>query len=1028
MSKVTSESAFEATIEAHLLANGWLHGNPSGYDKALGLDPSELVAFLKVSQPKVWEQLAARLGGDAKASVKVPEYVAKQITTWGTVKVLRGETKMNGVGFRVAFFAPANDLTPDLRTKYEANRLSVVRQLHHSESKPQDSMDMTLLVNGVPTATAELKNELSGQTVKHAIRQYQQDRNPSDLIFKHRVVVNFALDPDEVHMATQLTGKTTRFLPFNQGSGGAGAAGGAGNPDNPDGYRSAYLWERVWARDAWLSLLGEFVHVEDVVDDAGAKTGGKRTLFPRFHQWDLVEKLLAATREAGPGVNRLAMHSAGSGKSNSIAWSAHRLSRLHTPSNPNDLSDALKAAGLGPNQPIFSKVVVITDRKVLDAQLQATVAGFDHTPGTIVKIDQDSKQLKEALEGNAARVVITTLQKFPVIAEAATSVAGARFAIIVDEAHSSTGGEAMTDLKKVLAGVNKNDDAAVLGAVEQADAAAENAQADVTDVLAASMSARGKQANLSFFAFTATPKPKTLELFGELETLPGGEERYRPFHLYSMKQAIEEGFILNVLANYTTYSTYYKLANSTSDDPEVVIGKASTALARFVSLHETNMAQKAEIIVEHFRQKTAPKIGGHAKAMVVTRSRLHAVRTKEAIDKYLKKMGYDKGEHALRTLVAFSGTVEDPQGATYTESMMNGGLPEKQLPAKFHGDEYQVLVVAEKYQTGYDEPLLHTMYVDKKLAGVKAVQTLSRLNRTHPGKDDTFILDFANSIEEIRDSFAPFYEEATATPTDPNLLYTQQTALLDAHVIHPTEMQAAVDALLDGGAPNAKVINASIDPAVSRFNNLDAPQQVTFRDTLKDYIRAYGFLAQVMPWTDPDLELLYLYGRLLQTKLPTGGTDPTVDLSDAVILTHLRTVATAENIDGSLDEGDDTPGKSLPGDGEAPQNDPPREPLSVLIQTLNDKFGMNLTDADRVWFEQQKQAVKDSEEARVVALNNDRDQFGIFLAKFAQDAIIDRHEANGLLFNAFFEKPGFAQALMEYLAGSYDELRDEDVS
>ena len=736
MSKVTSESAFEATIEAHLLANGWLQGNPSGYDRALGLDPSELVAFLKASQPKVWQQLAGRLGGDAKAVVKVPEYVAKQITGRGTVDVLRRETKMNGVGFRVAFFAPANDLTPDLRMKYEANRLMVVRQLHHSESMPGDSMDMTLFVNGVPTATAELKNELSGQTVKHAVRQYQTDRNPNDLIFKHRVVVNFAVDPDQVFMTTQLTGKSTRFLPFNQGSGGAGAAGGAGNPDNPHGYRSAYLWERVWSRDAWLSLLGEFVHVEDVLDDAGVKTGAKRTLFPRFHQWDLVEKLLAAARESGPGVNWLAMHSAGSGKSNSIAWSAHRLSRVHTPGDPALLSPALVAAGLGPNQPIFSKVIVITDRKVLDAQLQATVAGFEHTPGTIVKIDQNSQQLKEALEGNAARIIITTLQKFPVIAEAATSVAGARFAIIVDEAHSSTGGEAMTDLKKVLAGINPDDDAAVLGAVEQADAAAENAQADVTDVLEATMRARGRQSSLSFFAFTATPKPKTLELFGELEVLPGGEERYRPFHLYSMRQAIEEGFILDVLANYTTYATYYRLANSEPDDPEVPVGKASTALARFVSLHPTNMHQKAEIIVEHFRQKTAAKIGGHAKAMVVTRSRLHAVRTKEAIDKYIAKKGYHKGEHPLRALVAFSGTVEDPPGSnvTYTESMMNGGLPERQLPKKFAGNEYQVLVVAEKYQTGYDEPRLHTMYVDKKLAGVKAVQTLSRLNRTHPAK------------------------------------------------------------------------------------------------------------------------------------------------------------------------------------------------------------------------------------------------------------------------------------------------------
>ncbi|MCU0277453.1 MAG: type I restriction endonuclease [Candidatus Nanopelagicales bacterium] len=617
MTGVLRESAFEASIESGLLALGWSKGSPAGYDRGLGLDPHELVAFLKVSQPDEWEELIRRLGGEARATTKVAERVAKEIDARGTVDVLRRETKLNGVGFRLAFFAPANDLTSKLRARYEANRLSVVRQLHHSESKPSDSLDLVLLVNGIPTATGELKNELSGQSVVDAMAQYRSDRNPNDLIFKHRVVVNFAIDPDQVWMTTRLAGRETRFLPFNQGSNGPGQPGGAGNPPNPDGYRSAYLWQRVWARDAWLTLLGEFVHDEEVLDAAGVKTGAKRLLFPRFHQWDLVEALVAATRVAGPGVNRLAMHSAGSGKSNSIAWAAHRLSRLHTPGDPAELSEAVRAAGLSANQPIFSKVIVITDRRVLDAQLQATVAGFEHTPGTIVTIDQDSRQLAAALAGNTARIIVTTLQKFPVVAEAAAKVAGARFAVIVDEAHSSTGGEAMTDLKKVLTGINPSDDDALLGAAEAAEAAAaEAAVTDATDLLAAQMAARGRQANLSFFAFTATPKPKTLELFGEFVELPGGEEQYRPFHVYSMKQAIAEGFILDVLVNYTTYETYYRLANTEPVDPEVPVGKASAALARFVTLHPTHLAQRAEVIVEHFRAKTAHKIDGHAKAMV----------------------------------------------------------------------------------------------------------------------------------------------------------------------------------------------------------------------------------------------------------------------------------------------------------------------------------------------------------------------------------------------------------------------------
>ncbi|MEO6703294.1 MAG: type I restriction endonuclease, partial [Jatrophihabitantaceae bacterium] len=541
---------------------------------------------------------------------------------------------MNGVSFRLAFFAPANGLTKALWERYDANRLSVVRQLHHSESNTADSVDLALFVNGIPTATAELKNLLKQQSVGHAIRQYQRDRDPSDLIFRSRTVVHFAVDPNQVYMTTRLAGEQTRFLPFNQGSGGAGRKGGAGNPANPDGFDTAYLWELVWQRDAWLGLLGEFVHIEDLYDAEGHKTGETTTLFPRYHQWDAVQKLLAATKQAGPGTNRLIQHSAGSGKSNTIAWAAHHLSRLHTPSSPAELTDPVKQAGLSVDQPIFNKVIVITDRVVLDRQLQSTVAGFAHTPGTIVKIDEDSTQLRTALAGNAARIVITTLQKFPVVAEHAGSVAGSRFAVIVDEAHSSTSGEAMKDMKRVLGGsstlVAANADP--LTVAEQAEAKIESETDDAVDLIASSMTARGAQGNLAFFAFTATPKPKTLELFGDLVTGADGKPVRVPFHLYSMRQAIEEGYILDVLANYTTYDTYYRLANTEpSEDPDVPTSKASAALARFVSLHPTNLAQKAEIIVEHFRQKTAGKIGGHAKAMVVTRSRLHAVRYKQAI-------------------------------------------------------------------------------------------------------------------------------------------------------------------------------------------------------------------------------------------------------------------------------------------------------------------------------------------------------------------------------------------------------------
>lgn len=1026
MNKVTSEAAFESSIEAHLLANGWSISEPSSYDVSLGLLPREFVAFLASSQPDEWEQLRVRHGGEEKAVAKVTKRLADELTARGTIDVLRRGVKDSGVTFHVAYFAPANSLTPGLWGKFEANRLKVVRQLHHSESNPASSLDVTLFVNGIPVATAELKNPLSGQSVVDAIEQYRTDRNPNDLIFRHRTIVHFGVDPNQVYMTTRLAREDTVFLAFNEGSGGAGQAGGAGNPLNPDGYQTSYLWERVWQKDAWLGLLGSFVHIEDVYDDDGAKTGETKTLFPRFHQWDAVTKLLEATSMAGPGVDRLIQHSAGSGKSNTIAWLAHQLSRLHTSAWHGDLSDGAKSAGLGVNQPIFHKVIVITDRVVLDRQLQATVSGFEHTPGTIVKIDKNSAQLRQALEGNSARVIITTLQKFPVVAEVATKVAGQRFAILVDEAHSSTTGEAMKDMKKVLTG---GDDASALVAAEAAEAEIEAGQKDVIDLLIDSMTARGHHANLSFFAFTATPKPKTLELFGEKVVASDGLERHVPFHLYSMKQAIDEGFIHDVLEFYTTYDTYYRLANTEpSSDPEVPIAKASAALARYVSLHPTNLSQKAEIIVEHFRLKTASKINGRAKAMVVTRSRLHAVRYKQAIDAYIAKKGYDKSSPSIRALVAFSGTVIDPSSpeVTFTESFMNG-FSEGKLPKRFASDEYQVLVVAEKYQTGFDQPLLHTMYVDKKLSGVKAVQTLSRLNRIYPGKGETFILDFANSAKEIQDSFKPFFEQTSASPTDPNILYTLRRTLGDAGVLDPSEVAVAVSALLRGGAANQKIVYANLNPAVGRFVALDADAQSKFRDTLKSYVHAYAFLAQVMPWTEKDLEEMYLYGRALRALLPGAPEDPLPQISDSVLLTHLRTEVVAVEEKLSLDQGTDEPGVALPGGGAGKQNESPVSRLSILIETLNERFGMNLNDADRVWFEQQKQAVKDSDDVRVVALNNDRDQFSIVLEKFAEDAIIDRHQANGALFNAFFEKPGFREALLEYLGSAYDEIRDETV-
>ena len=826
--------------------------------------------------------------------------------------------------------------------------------------------------------------------------QYRSDRNPHDLVLAQRMLVHFAVDPHRVAMTTRLAGQETVFLPFDQGSAGAGLPGAAGNPPSTT-YQTAYLWEQVWQRDAWLDLLGSFVHVE-----------GGRVLFPRFHQWHAVRSILAATVADGAGVDRLIQHSAGSGKSNTIAWSAHALSRLH---GTND-------------QPIFDKVVVITDRLVLDRQLQETVAGLDHTPGTIVRIDENSAQLRDALTGNAARVIITTLQKFPVVAEiakkaaaegVATEVVGQRFAVIVDEAHSSTTGDSVSQLKKVL-----SPGADALGEAEASETAAEAAY-EPDALLLESATNRGKHSNLSFFAFTATPKPKTLDTFGQ--TGPDGLKR--PFHTYSMRQAIAEGFIVDVLAGYTTYGVYYKLANAhPRNDPEMESSKGRAALARFASLHPYMLDAKAEVIVEHFRQKSASKIDGRAKAMVVTRSRLHAVRTKQAIDAYIATKGYDTGERPLRALVAFSGTVVDPDApeVSLTEASMNG-FAESQLPKRFHGEDYQVLVVAEKYQTGFDEPLLHTMYVDKKLSGVAAVQTLSRLNRTHPGKEDTFVLDFANTAEEIKDAFEPFYEESFATPTEPNVLYALEHDLMAAHVLSRPEMDATVAALLSGDPTQQSVLYANLQPAVGRFVALDQDAAEVFRGTLNHFCRAYAFVAQVMPWADADLERLFLYGRLLLTELPAGDNDPMPQLSKSVQLTHLRIAVTSDAAIALT--ASDEPGTALPGDGKGAVTEPMLDKLSALISAMNDRYGADLGDADKVWVDQQWTVVKADDEMRAVAQNNDRSQYELVLQQKIKDLLVERHDKNGVLFDMFFANPGFQTALMGYLAGTYDEFRQE---
>nr|WP_276612002.1 DEAD/DEAH box helicase family protein [Kineococcus vitellinus] len=955
----------------------------------------------------------------------------------------------------MAQFKPAHGITATLQADYAANRLTVIRQVHHSESNPHDSIDLLLSVNGIPVATAELKNPLTGQGVEQAKKQYRQDRNPADLIFAKRTIVHFAVDPDLVFLTTTV-GKGAYFLPFNQGSDGPGRPGGQGNPSNLVGYRTAYLWEQVWQRDAWLDLLHRFVHVQRP-EGASKKSGKAVTIFPRYHQWDVVRRLAQHAANHGPGRAYLLQHSAGSGKSNSIAWLAHRLSTLHTVTDATALQGT--AAALGPDTKVFHKVIVVTDRVVLDRQLQETISQFDHTPGVVQRIDKDSTQLAEALTGSTAQVIITTLQKFPVIKKT-VAVGGAdrRYAVIVDEAHSSQSGEAAKGLKTVLG----SGGTAALEEAEATDAALEVGadpqdalDADLDELLTRSAAERGRQPNLSFFAFTATPKPKTLQLFGErVPDAAGGGVRYEAFHLYSMRQAVDEGFILDVLANYVTYSTYYRLANGiggstahgggavgeqgtgSAVDPEVDKGKASAALARFVSLHPSNLAQKAEIIVEHFRRVTRHQIGGRAKAMVVTRSRLHAVRYQQAIEAYIAEKHYSD----VRALVAFSGTVTDPDtGLEWTESSMNRDgagkpIPETETAARFKGEPpfpagaYQVLIVAEKYQTGFDEPLLHTMYVDKKLDGVKAVQTLSRLNRTTPGKDSTFVLDFANDAEDIKAAFAPFFETTWTEPTDPNVLYTLEQRIMRAGVIDEKEMTQFVQALLKGEAKDNQVLYATTDAAVQRYLDIDQDEdREDFRTALRDFTRLYAFLGQVITYTETDLEQLFYYGSALIKRLPkTDEDEGAVDISDAAVLTHLRTQLSGEH-DLSLGQGDGSeglPGSQGGGKGAGP--DPDKVRLSEIIAALNAKFGTDFSEDDAVLAEAVIHTAMKDEAIVATALNNTEENFGLKLHGDMDGLVLDHQEATEDFHKRYFDDAAFKSAFTAFVRGEvYRRAREQ---
>ena len=1000
-----NEKQFESNIEAFLISpvGGYEKATDAGYTSSSGmvLDIHTLVGFVKATQPIMWQRFEKQCNSDTYR--KFYKCFEDAVQMDGLLSVMRHGFKHRGMDFKVCYFKPESTLNDVAVKRYEQNVCQCIRQWHYSEQNNK-SVDMMLAINGIPVVAIELKNQLTGQTVDNAKLQWQYDRDQKEPAFwlNHRILAYFAVDLYEAWMTTELKGTDTYFLPFNQGSNGAGNDGGAGNPQaEGDNYVTSYIWENVLQKDSLLDIIQKFISFEVKTEKKdGKNVTKKRLIFPRFHQLDVVRKLIADVRENGSGNNYLIQHSAGSGKSNSIAWTAYRLASLH-----ND-----------DNEPVFTSVVIVTDRRNLDSQLQETITGFDHTLGSVCAIDEkkSSKDLRDALNAGK-RIIVTTLQKFPVIYEEVDDTTDKRFAIIVDEAHSSQTGSSAMKLKAALADVSD-----ALKEYAELEGKAEDELLDDNERLVREMIAHGRHKNLSFFAFTATPKGATLEMFGT----EWNDGSYHPFHVYSMRQAIEEGFILDVLQNYTTYRTCYQIAKNTKDNPDVPQSKALKTIKKYEELHPYNIQQKSAIIVETFRNVTKQKIKGKGKMMVVTSSRLAAVRYYHEIKNYLESNGYNDVE----ILAAFSGSIKDPddkRDIEWTESKLNG-VNESQTKQVFH-DEGNILIVAEKYQTGFDEPLLHTMIVDKKLRGVKAVQTLSRLNRTHPDKQDTFIIDFVNSKEDILKAFQPFYQETSlAQEINTDLIYKTQKMLREFKIYDDSDIENVNKIYFDEDKRKANKIQAAITnallPIQRKYNDLNQEQRYQFRKLCRTFVKWYGYITQIARMFDKQMHDEYIFCSYLAKVVPADPTTP-FDLGDRVKLEYYNLEKTYEGFIGLVKE---EKGVYEPAKLKKPvKMSETLSPLEKVIEKINQQYAGNFTDGDKVVITALHQKLKNNKKLMKAAKIDGRQIFekNIFPQLFddaAQEAYMESTET----YIKLFEDAGKYRAIMNALAQTmFEELK-----
>lgn len=991
----TKEINLEEKIQKYLITKGgYAVADEQGYEPLNGYKPKSLISFIQTTQTKNWFKLC-QIHGDNTAEYFC-SMVEREIKEFGLLQTLRGKIKLNGIEFKLIYFKPETDINPDLGDLYNHNICECVRQLHYSPVN-NNSLDIVLFINGFPIVTMELKNQYTGQDVNNAKRQYREDRDPNEPIFRfnERSLVHFAVDLFECEMTTKLAGAKTYFLPFNQGSNGAGNVGGKGNPNNKDGFGTAYLWENVLTKDVLFDILEKYMHLEYDHKKQTYKQG--KMIFPRYHQLDVVTKLVNDVKKNGSGKNYLIQHSAGSGKSNSIAWLSYRLSSLH---DEND-------------NKIFDSVIVITDRRVLDSQLQDTIYQFDHVEGTVVKIDRSktSQHLLEAINNNK-KIIITTLQKFPIIYEKIESE-GKHFAVIVDEAHSSQTGRSATKLKEGLGNTEE-----ILEEYARQELEEENSKPDEQDQLLNELASHGMHTNMSFFAFTATPKEKTLQMFGTKQS----DGSYKPFHIYSMQQAIEEKFILDVLKNYMTYNMFYRIVKTSVDNPEVKSSRGMKAIARYESLHPHNLSQKAAIMIEHFLNTTQYKIGGKAKAMVVTSSRLHAVRYIKEFRRYIA----DHNLSNIDVLVAFSGEVPD-EGDKYTEPGINVDykannehIKESQLPKRFHED-YNVLIVADKYQTGFDEPLLHTMFVDKPLSGVKAVQTLSRLNRTCPGKTDTFVLDFVNSAEDIQKAFQPYYQGTVLTEgADPNMVY-QIYKRVEAYRLFDDKLAKDFAKVYYSGEEDVQKLNYYLYPARTKYLDMDVADQREYKSVLQAFLRSYGFIVQVARMMDKDIQEKYIYCKYLNTVLPKEHTKMEI-LDDKIELEYYRLEKQFEgSIELTKEEGELRPSTGNIGK----KSEEEEEPLSVIVERINDKYHTNFTNMDKVMEQITEDFLNDEEMVRY-AQNNNPEQFKKVYKEEFPKKTYKRYKENNEMFNKMMAEPGYMEDFMKSMfTYIYENLKNK---